>query len=186
MSKSKLIIARDLIKAKRYDEARSMLLELDDPTAQKWLDELDRIAPPTLIQSLPEDKGAGRNFMVVIASIAIMLLITFVIAIYGAFFRPTGIANAQSGQQWAYVAACYFEGSYGFAFSQDVNETLFSDLEYQEFTGALYLNYGGFGRIDLAEFLNRFGNAGWELVSIANYSEQYNDCDTMLMFKQPK
>ncbi len=40
-----LIEARDLIKAKRYDEARRLLKKLDHPTATSWLQTLDTIAP---------------------------------------------------------------------------------------------------------------------------------------------
>lgn len=37
--------ARDLIKARRYDEARAILVTVDHPVAHQWLDRLDQIAP---------------------------------------------------------------------------------------------------------------------------------------------
>jgi hypothetical protein len=44
MSKAKLIVARELIKEKKYDEARMILKGVDHPTAKQWLDKLDKIA----------------------------------------------------------------------------------------------------------------------------------------------
>lgn len=45
MSREALLEARDLIKAKRYDEARFILKSIDHPTAVEWLAKLDQIAP---------------------------------------------------------------------------------------------------------------------------------------------
>lgn len=46
MSSQKLQRARQLLNEKRYEEARSVLLEIsDDPTAAKWLSKLDEMAP---------------------------------------------------------------------------------------------------------------------------------------------
>jgi hypothetical protein len=45
MSKAKLLAARELIKEKEYEEARTLLKGIDHPTAKKWLDKLDEISP---------------------------------------------------------------------------------------------------------------------------------------------
>ncbi len=45
MATDKLQRAKDLIQVKRYDEARAVLKTVDHPTAQKWLQKLDEIAP---------------------------------------------------------------------------------------------------------------------------------------------
>jgi len=45
LSKVKLMAARELIKAKQYDEARSILKTVNHPTARSWLEKLDEIAP---------------------------------------------------------------------------------------------------------------------------------------------
>lgn len=45
MSQALFIQARELIKEKRYDEARAILREIDHPTAREWLAKLDQIAP---------------------------------------------------------------------------------------------------------------------------------------------
>lgn len=42
-----LQLARELITEKQYDKARGLLHKVkDDPTAQKWLEQIDKIAPP--------------------------------------------------------------------------------------------------------------------------------------------
>lgn len=51
MSKAKLEAAAELIREKRYDEARILLKMVDHPKAKEWLKKLDRISP-----ELPEVK----------------------------------------------------------------------------------------------------------------------------------
>ncbi|MCK6580969.1 MAG: hypothetical protein L6Q98_22990 [Anaerolineae bacterium] len=48
MSTEPLRVARELIKGKRYAEARDLLARVDHPTAAKWLAKLDELAPQTL------------------------------------------------------------------------------------------------------------------------------------------
>lgn len=38
--------AQALIRAKRFDEARTILIEIDQPLAQQWLDKVNQISPP--------------------------------------------------------------------------------------------------------------------------------------------
>ncbi len=46
MARAELEIAKELINEKQYDKARMLLQKMSsDPTAQKWLDKLDEIAP---------------------------------------------------------------------------------------------------------------------------------------------
>ena len=45
MANERLAKARDLIKAKQYQDARKVLTGLDHPTARAWLAKLDEIAP---------------------------------------------------------------------------------------------------------------------------------------------
>jgi hypothetical protein len=45
MSKAKFLAAKELIQEKKYDEARAILRTINDPTAQKWLKKLDKLAP---------------------------------------------------------------------------------------------------------------------------------------------
>jgi hypothetical protein len=51
--KTELQQIRELIRAKRYDEARAGLSVLDHPIAQRWLAKLDEIAPPSTKSALP-------------------------------------------------------------------------------------------------------------------------------------
>src|SRR5262245_24815228 len=44
-AKDDLLRARDLIKAKHYDEARAILKTIDHPTAQDWLNKINQVAP---------------------------------------------------------------------------------------------------------------------------------------------
>jgi hypothetical protein len=45
MSKAKMEAARELIREKRYDEARAILRTVDHPTARQWLGKLEQIDP---------------------------------------------------------------------------------------------------------------------------------------------
>ncbi len=45
MAAEQMRMARDLIKEKRYDEARAILIHVDDPRAQQWLEQIDHLAP---------------------------------------------------------------------------------------------------------------------------------------------
>ena len=63
--RSELVLAKELIDDKDYDKARMLLERLgDDPTAQKWLEKLDEIAPRQSVVSsgngLDEDVQAWQ------------------------------------------------------------------------------------------------------------------------------
>jgi hypothetical protein len=45
MSKAKMEAARELIREKRYDEARAILRTVDHPTARQWLGKIEQIDP---------------------------------------------------------------------------------------------------------------------------------------------
>ena len=44
-TKAQLQQVQKLLKAKKYDQARRLLVTIDHPTARKWLEKLDKIAP---------------------------------------------------------------------------------------------------------------------------------------------
>lgn len=48
MSKAKMQAAKELIEAKKYQEARALLKTVDHPTAQLWLARLDAMSPPAV------------------------------------------------------------------------------------------------------------------------------------------
>ena len=63
MAREKLVRARELIEQQRYAEARTILLSIDHPVAQKWLDRLDEIAPEEVIVTeapLVDEQRASR------------------------------------------------------------------------------------------------------------------------------
>jgi hypothetical protein len=74
MSKAKMLEARRLIEQKRYDDARSILIQVDHPTADKWLAKLDQIAPVREPQSFT-------------------IKAVIVLALYWVFWIPGLIAN---------------------------------------------------------------------------------------------
>lgn len=57
MSKHKMLAARELIKEKRYAEARAILRTVDHPTARQWLAKLDEIAPETFLEADWDDEA---------------------------------------------------------------------------------------------------------------------------------
>lgn len=52
MSKTKMLAAQELIREKRYDEARAILRAVDHPKAVEWLEKLDKIDPPSALQKI--------------------------------------------------------------------------------------------------------------------------------------
>ncbi len=56
--RQELELARELINEKQYDKARTLLRKVkDDPTAQKWLDQLDKLSPVAVEKSTQADSG---------------------------------------------------------------------------------------------------------------------------------
>jgi hypothetical protein len=82
-TKEKMQKAQQLIKEKRYDEARAILRTIDHDTAYEWLDKLDEIDPvkqdktptiatkPTNITSQPKDKSRIKSKTVTVSSKAL-------------------------------------------------------------------------------------------------------------------
>jgi hypothetical protein len=56
--------ARELIKAKRYNEARAILVKVDDPRAQQWLEQLDNIAPTASQHPLAAESAPREQYVV--------------------------------------------------------------------------------------------------------------------------
>lgn len=61
MARQELELAKELISEKQYEKARMLLLKIkDDPTAQKWLEKLEELAPTGAVQSSHEaSNGVG-------------------------------------------------------------------------------------------------------------------------------
>lgn len=172
MSKAKLVAARDLIKNKKYNEARSILGDVDDPTARKWLAELDRIAPARPVSrenSSAEGTIAGVSSTVILATISIMLFVTFFIAIYGAFLRPSTSVEAQANQQWEYLV---LNADLGFSTDYQVLTYGQSSQEAETALEAAFESAEG-DWIVLPIYLNALGDEGWVLVDTVAIWDEY-------------
>lgn len=172
MSKTKLITARELIKEKKYNEARAILADVDDPTAKKWLREIDKIAPRKLysLQRTPSQSlVAGVSSTVIIATISIMLFVTFFIAVYGAFLRPSAPVEAQSNQQWEYLV---LNADLGFYTEYEV--MTFGQLSQEAEVAIESARQVADGEWTvLSIYLNALGEEGWELVDTVAIWDEY-------------
>jgi hypothetical protein len=61
MARQELELAKDLINEKQYEKARTLLMKVKtDPTAQKWLEKLDEIAPTAPEPSIHDASSSGE------------------------------------------------------------------------------------------------------------------------------
>ncbi|MBI1279350.1 MAG: hypothetical protein GC179_14575 [Anaerolineaceae bacterium] len=61
MARQELELAKELINEKQYDKARTLLMKVKaDPTAQKWLEKLDELAPVKAEQSTSDALSEGE------------------------------------------------------------------------------------------------------------------------------
>lgn len=186
--------AKQLIAAKRYADARTILLTLNDVTARKWLARLDEIAPEIDYLESESQPVHRMSNAVILASLSVMLLITFLMAFYGAFLRPTGTVEAEVQdltQAWEYLNFHYGQADadrdgkrqeWGYTDDPLYDITLFGepsecdefdeDCAEKEFMGSFY-------------YLNAIGAEGWELTSLIDKSTQYIYSLEMI-FKRPK
>jgi hypothetical protein len=104
MAKVKLEQARELIKAKRYDEARKLLEGIDHPTANKWLAKLAEIAPAPSI-SVPtkndEKKKQGGRLRGCLIIILLLVVVYGVIVQFNQFRQTTDNAAVSAGHTLA-------------------------------------------------------------------------------------
>jgi hypothetical protein len=62
MARQELELAKELINEKQYEKARMLLMKVkDDPTAQKWLEKLDELAPTKVEHSTSEPIANGSS-----------------------------------------------------------------------------------------------------------------------------
>jgi len=72
MSQVKFQAARELIREKRYAEARMLLESIDHPTAKLWLKKLDKLAP---------ERKVNKNRKITVISVTLAVLIVAVLGI---------------------------------------------------------------------------------------------------------
>lgn len=71
-----MLAASELIKEKRYAEARVILRTINDPLAREWLAKLDRIAP-----AKNAGTGGGLRYLAVFFTVLLFLLVGVLIAL---------------------------------------------------------------------------------------------------------
>jgi hypothetical protein len=83
--------ARELIKAKRYDDARKLLWKIDHPKAKQWLERIDGINPVKQSTAAVSNKASGSQLASWVIKIAAVVFVVGLIAyvIY---------ANTQAGE----------------------------------------------------------------------------------------
>ena len=77
-TKKALLEAQKLIKAGKYEEARRLLITIDDPTADKWLQRINEIKsdnPSVVVVEEKKRGGCFRNIGIVVVSLIACILI---------------------------------------------------------------------------------------------------------------
>lgn len=71
-TKKQMLRAKSLIQQNRYAEARTILKHINHPTAERWLDKLNTIAP--------ESSWWQRNKIKVFVAVLVLLVIVLLVA----------------------------------------------------------------------------------------------------------
>lgn len=119
MSQSKLQAARELIEEKKYAEARVLLMTIrDDPTAAKWIAQIDARRAPIEQDDIPEEKAGMSGCFQWLWGILFLLAMAWVC--YGAvtFFSATGsqLNTVEAQQSEGFAAGTVIGGGLGIAF----------------------------------------------------------------------
>jgi len=100
MSKQRLMEARELMNAKRYDEARAMLEGLDHPRAKEWLAQIEK-EQPRARRSSSGGGGIGGYLVAIFLSLLLTALVIagLLLATRSSWYKPStvvvqGIATA--------------------------------------------------------------------------------------------
>ncbi len=81
MSKQKMLQARDLIREKRFEEARAILQTVDHPTAEEWLRRLDKIDPPVQAEIPPPARVGRRSRRIYGFTLLAMIIVIAVVSV---------------------------------------------------------------------------------------------------------
>jgi hypothetical protein len=73
--------AQELIKKKKFDDARALLITIDDPKAQEWLDRINQMSPATQTVIVQEKKKGGcvRNTLAILGGLFVCMIIALMI-----------------------------------------------------------------------------------------------------------
>lgn len=78
MSKAKFQVARELIQAKQYDEARAILKTIDHPMATEWIAKIDLLDPPVPNEQPKVSRPFSSWLLVPLLAIGGLALVYFV------------------------------------------------------------------------------------------------------------
>jgi hypothetical protein len=178
MSQDQLNQAREYIKAKRYSDARALLVTLNSPIAQKWLAEIDRLASsPASVKTTSQKSTNALDYTLITSIIqSVILLLILFITVYTAFSRT----DAPEAVPWEYATMQYsqydwFGSIYESVFvSRESYMTAFNDVLLagcSEETSAIdEVCISNFQGLDF--FINTMGADGWEVITVINQSSQ--------------
>ena len=77
MAEKQLAHAKQLIQAKQYEEARALLITIDHPTADKWLDRLNKI-PKAARASTTEEKDYNTRAVALVVLYVMLFIPDFI------------------------------------------------------------------------------------------------------------
>jgi len=95
MPRERMLQAREHIKAKRYDEARSILKTIDHPKAKEWLAKVNKISPPAKRKRRIRPVIA-IPLAIVVVIIVIVIAITMSRASYSNWFYNSRLPEARA------------------------------------------------------------------------------------------
>jgi hypothetical protein len=79
-TREQLAKARELIQARRFDQARALLQQIDHPKATEWLVKLDEVAPQKRKAAKKKSSGGGmRSYLLVLLLIVVVLASVLVV-----------------------------------------------------------------------------------------------------------
>ncbi len=94
MSKQRLMEARELMTAKRYDEARAILEGVDSPKAKEWLAQIEREQPRARKRSSEGGSFAGYLVTIFVSILLTVLVIAgLLVATRSSWYKPSGASG---------------------------------------------------------------------------------------------
>jgi hypothetical protein len=209
MINEQLKTARELIQAKRFDEARELLMQIDHPTAKAWIEKMDAPGAETPISKAKNKAAsseAGSVQTILLSALVLMMALIMMLLIYDIFVKPdntidfTPVVNAinqnAAVSDWEYLTLSYTQ----FDVDDDDNRevifyTDYGDVYDVSLFGERACNMGvnitdddiaclEDNFIGLTEVMNILGEQSWEFISLEENSDQYS-YSVDIMFKRP-
>ncbi len=104
--KEQMMLAREHIQAKQYDEARAILNTIDHPKAREWLARIDQMGEPTpaITSNLPAPRTSSRRGMFLLSTVMIIVLVS----VAGLVFVLPTFSNPAQDSSEKHPLASYF------------------------------------------------------------------------------